>query len=231
MSNRATTRPSGGSDGKRLNAYVYDIVRERLLDGHWSAGESIAVDALRIELGVSKQPVMDALRRLASDDLVEIFPQVGCRVPEYERKDLADFFAIFAAAEGEASAISARRRSEARLVDLELINDRIGKISAKSTANDRSQEYRRLNRDFHSVVLDMADSAFATRVSRRMWDMSDLLINTVDASHPLSSEIADRHQDHVNIIEALRARDENAARELMSAHILRNIPMLEAVHG
>lgn len=229
MTNRGAARQPVGAHGKRLSSHVYDVVRERLLDGHWAAGESIAVDALRTELGVSKQPVMDALRRLASDDLVEIIPQVGCRVPFFERKDLADFFVIFASAEGEATAISARRRSDSKLIDLELINERIGRISPKASADDRAREYRLLNRQFHSVVLDMADSASATRVSRRMWDMSDLLINTVGVTHPLSSEIAERHDDHVRIIAALRDRDENAARAIMTAHILRNIPMLEAV--
>jgi DNA-binding GntR family transcriptional regulator len=205
---------------------VYDVVRERLLDGRWRAGESIAVDALRLELGVSKQPVMDALRRLASDDLVEIIPQVGCRVPVYERTDLADFFTIFASAEGEATAISARRRNDRDLAELQVINDRIARIEKKSTADDRAREYRRLNRDFHSVVLDMADSAFASLVSRRMWDISDLLINTVVGSHSVGDEIDERHDDHARIIEALHDRDEGAARQFMAAHILRNIPML-----
>jgi DNA-binding GntR family transcriptional regulator len=226
VANAGATRRSASADGRRLNSYVYDVVRERLLDGCWRAGESIAVDALRLELGVSKQPVMDALRRLASDDLVEIIPQVGCRVPVYERTDLADFFTIFASAEGEATAISARRRNDADLAALQVINDRIGRIEKKSTADDRAREYRRLNRDFHSVVLDMADSAFASLVSRRMWDISDLLINTVVGSHSVGDEIDERHHDHARIIEALRDRDEGAARQFMRAHILRNIPML-----
>jgi DNA-binding GntR family transcriptional regulator len=224
---RPNTRNSVGSDGKPLKSYVHDVVRERLLDGRWAAGEFIAVDALRFELGVSRQPVMDALHRLATDDLVEIIPQVGCRVPVYQRKDLADFFAIFAAAEGEATAISARRPNERDLNSLEMINERISRISPKASSDDRAHEYRLLNRDFHSVVLDMADSVFASRVSRRMWDVSDLLINTVGELHPLSSEISERHDDHLRIISALRDRDENAARDLMAAHILRNIPMLE----
>jgi DNA-binding GntR family transcriptional regulator len=210
---------------------VHDIVRERLLDGYWAAGESIAVDALRLELGVSKQPVMDAMHRLATDDLIEIIPQVGCRVPVYQSKDLADFFAIFAAAEGEATAISARRRSENGLSNLELINERISRISPSASVDDRVHEYRLLNRDFHSVVLDMADSVFASRVSRRMWDVSDLLINTVGTLHPISSEISERYDDHLRIISALRDRDETGARDLMAAHILRNIPMLESARG
>lgn len=215
------------SDRQRLGAYVYDVIRERLLDGHWAAGEGIGVGALRLELGVSKQPVMEALRRLAADDLVEIIPQVGCRVPVHGHADVADFFAIFGAAEGEATAISARRRNEGDIVELEIINANISRISTKATAAERAHEYRMLNRRFHSAILDMADSAFASGASRRMWDMSDLLINTVDASRSLSSEITERYEDHVAIIAAIRDRDENQARQLMRDHILRNISMLQ----
>jgi hypothetical protein len=51
-------------------------------------------------LDVSKQPIMDALRRLASDGLVEIIPQVGCRIPVHEPQDVTDFFAVFGGQSG-----------------------------------------------------------------------------------------------------------------------------------
>src|SRR5258708_6127537 len=109
------SRGQYATNGRRLGAYVYDTVKERLLDGQWRAGEFIGVEALRPELEVSKQPVMEAWRGLAGDDLVEIIPQVGCGVPIYPPAEMADFFKLFASLESEAATIAAARRSESEI--------------------------------------------------------------------------------------------------------------------
>src|SRR5664279_6224235 len=115
-------RPIAASSGRRLAPLIYDLIKERLLDGGYQAGERLAVEALKTEFGVSKQPVMDALRRLASDGLVDIIPQVGCRVPTYEPQDVTDFFAIFGGMEGAVAGVAAHRCTPPQLAALESVN-------------------------------------------------------------------------------------------------------------
>ena len=67
------------------------------MEGRYPAGERLPTDDLRVEFGVSKQPVMEALRRLSSDGMVEIVPQVGCRVTRYELQEVEDFYVSSAA--------------------------------------------------------------------------------------------------------------------------------------
>jgi DNA-binding GntR family transcriptional regulator len=215
------------ANGRRLGAYVYDTVKERLLDGQWRAGEFIRVEALKDELGVSKQPIMEALRRLAGDDLVEIIPQVGCQVPIYPANEMSDFFKLFASLESEAATIATARRSESEIARLTGINAQIGVYSDLPDPRDRVHHYRTLNREFHAVILEMAHSPVVTRTSSRMWDMSDLLINASGRTDPLADDIGARHAEHELIIEALRARDAQGVRDQMRAHILRNIAMLQ----
>lgn len=214
------------ADGRRLGSYVYDVIKERLLEGQWQAGESVGVEALRAELGVSKQPVMEALRRLAGDGLVEIIPQVGCRVPVYSVEDITDFFTLFASLEAEATVIAAGRRTDAQIAQLESINAQIAPVPAVAEPEQRVHLYRVLNRQFHGVILGMTRSPVVLRTSSRMWDMSDLLINAAGISHPLADEVGERHADHEQIIAALREPNLRGARQHMRAHILRNIPML-----
>ena len=70
--------------GGRLNHAVYGELRERLLSGRYAAGARLSTEELRTEFGVSKQPVMEALRRLSADGMVEIVPQVGSLVAVHE---------------------------------------------------------------------------------------------------------------------------------------------------
>lgn len=212
--------------GLRRGAVVYNRVKERILDGAWQGGDTIVIDQLREEFGTSKQPVMEALRRLAGEGLVEIIPQVGSRVPIWQPEDMADFFEVFAATESEVTAIAVRRRSQTQLARLIDVNERLSEILALSDDRERIRGYRRLNRDFHGTIRRMTHSALLERTSRGLWDVSDLLISGASLPHTLSVELPDRYEEHKLIIDAIALRDEDAARKAMRDHILRNIPML-----
>jgi DNA-binding GntR family transcriptional regulator len=60
---------------------------------------TVFVEDLANELGVSKQPVMEALRRLSAESFVVITPQVACRVIEYDFDEIFAFFQMMAAVE------------------------------------------------------------------------------------------------------------------------------------
>jgi DNA-binding GntR family transcriptional regulator len=64
--------------------------------------------------------------------------------------------------------------------------------------------------------------------SRRMWDLSDFLINTSGVSQPLSSALDDRHDDHERIRAALHAGDQATARAEMEQHIVGTVDVIRA---
>jgi DNA-binding GntR family transcriptional regulator len=212
-------------NGRRRGELVYDALRERLLAGRWGAGEPILIEEVKTEFGVSKQPVMDAIRRLSAAGLLEVIPQVGCRVPSYPANEAADFFRLFAAAESEVTSIAANRASDTQLQRLVSINRRIGE-ALEDLAGQRTATYMTLNREFHGTIQDMCQSPILGRTSSQMWDMCDLLIMTAGQGNPIAAEIHERYEEHERIIHALRDRDESAARNEMHAHIIRNVPML-----
>ena len=219
-------RPVAVSSGRRLAPVVYDLLKERLLEGEYQAGERLSVEALKAGFGVSKQPVMEALRRLSSEGLVEIIPQVGCRVPVYGSVDVIDFFAIFGGMEGAVAGVAARRCTSAQVDELAAVNDEIGRLIANSDPAARAHGYRVLNRRFHGIIHDMAHSAVVAGISRRMWDMSDLLVDTSGVPQPLASAVPARHDDHELIIRALRERDQAAARRAMENHITGTVSII-----
>jgi DNA-binding GntR family transcriptional regulator len=212
----------------RLNHAVYDQLKERLLDGRYAARERISTEALRTEFGVSKQPVMEALRRLSGDGMIEILPQVGSRVATFTPREVSDFYVMFGGFEGTIAGIAALRRTESQLDELELISRRIARLRSNPDALERAHGYRVLNRDFHRAIHDMAHSRIMAETSRRMWDLSDFLINTSGVPQPLSSALDDRHDDHERIRAALHAGDQNTARAEMEQHIVGTVDVIRA---
>ena len=214
--------------GGPLNHAVYDLLKERLLEGHYAAGTRLPTDDLRLELGVSKQPVMEALRRLSADGMIEIVPQVGCLVTGYDLHEIEDFYLGFGGFEGSIAGIAALRRTDEQLTDLDAISARIDALRAEPDAAVRSRGYRLWNRRFHHAIGAMAQSRVMTETSRRMWDLSDFLINTAGVPQPLSSALDHRHADHERIRAALHAGDHAAAREEMERHIVTTAAVIQA---
>ncbi|GHP19103.1 GntR family transcriptional regulator [Rhodococcus sp. NKCM2511] len=217
--------------GARLSAVLYDTLKGRLLEGVYAAGEKIVVESIRHEFGVSKQPVMDALRRLSSDKLVDIVPQVGVQVVSYTRQEVEDFFTLFGGFEGTIAGVAALRRSDAQLRDLDAVSANVDRLISSEDASVRARGYRVQNREFHAVIHRMAHSRIMAETSQRMWDLSDFLINTTGVHNPLSSALDDRQHDHRSITEAIRAGNQRWAREAMEHHIVGTVEVIRDESG
>ncbi len=214
--------------GERLSSFAYETIKGRLLDGEWAAGQRISLEALKAEFGVSKQPIMDAVRRLASDGLIEILPQVGCRVPTRSLDEVTDFYTMFAGMEGAIASLAAQRWTGSQLDELRAVNAEVTDLAGNADAPARSHGYRVMNRAFHTRIYDMASSRVIADMSRRMWDLSDLLINTAGVPQPLATAVRERAHDHDDICDALAARDAVLAREAMERHIITTIDIIHA---
>jgi DNA-binding GntR family transcriptional regulator len=206
----------------RLGELAQQEIKGRLLDGIYTPGQKLVVEDLSAEFGVSRQPIMEALRVLSAEGLVTIIPQVGCRVASYGAQEVRDFFALFATMEGAVAALAATRRTDADLRALNEISARIGALLDEEDLTERAHSYRIRNREFHAQIHAMADSAIIADLSRRMWNLSDFLINTAELTNPLHS-IARRHLDHQSVQQALEAKDGELARRTMEDHILANV--------
>ncbi|GAA1997004.1 GntR family transcriptional regulator [Microbacterium pumilum] len=198
---------------------IYEVLRERLVSGEYPQGARISVEEVRAELAVSKQPVMQALRQLSADGLVEIIPQVGSVASIYPVREIADFYDVFAGIEGAAAAAAASRRDDEQLSELREISTRIASLRGHPDPGFRSHHYRNLNRDFHGKIHEMARSQIIVESSRRMWDLSDFLIATAGATQPLAGAIGSRHHDHEEVRNAIEQGDADEAREQMASHI------------
>ncbi|WP_199747541.1 MULTISPECIES: GntR family transcriptional regulator [Actinomadura] len=209
-----------GRSGQRLGQVVLDELKERLLDGRYEAGARLSIEELKAEFGVSKQPVMDALRRLETVGIVEIIPQSGCRVAVYSLQEVRDFFKLFGRSEGELAAAAAARRTDEQLRALEDVWQRTEDLGAGPDPETRRRGYRGLNREFHLTIHRMAHSRIMAELSERMWDMSDFFIATFGSARLMADAVRERNHDHDVIRHAIRSRKAEVARVAMESHIV-----------
>jgi DNA-binding GntR family transcriptional regulator len=207
---------------------VLDELKERLLDGRYPVGSRISIEEVKAEFGVSKQPVMEAMRRLEVTGLVQIVPQSGCRVASYTAQEVRDFFNLFSRFEGEVAAAAAERRADAQLADLDDAWQRIADLEELADPAERARRYRHLNREYHLVIHSMSQSRVMANLSERMWDLSDFLVTTIGGIQQLSSSVPNRNHDHDFIRTAIRSRNPDVARAAMESHIAGTVAAFSA---
>lgn len=226
VSNQLDTEASGAASGSihrrrsGLTEHVYAYVKEQILAGRFQQDTWIPVEQVAADLAVSRQPVMDALKRLAMEGFTTIIPQVGCRIRAYSPGEIADFYRLFAEGEALVAELAARRATAADIIGLKAISAHIGELASHELDRlELARLYRGLNRRLHLEIRRIARSFAVTEVVETLGDRSDFFVATAHA--PIFADrLRSAHQEHEEVLSAIIRRDAAMAGRVMHAHIL-----------
>lgn len=199
----------------RASEKAYREIREQLLRGAFKPGERLVEDELAALCGVSRTPIREALRRLASDMFVRQVPNHGTFVIETSENDVEDLFDLRAMLEGYAAARAARRVTAAALEQLDAEVARIDDaLSARGAYY--LDTFLDANRRIHALIVGLAESE-RLRIMLGSLTEQSVVLGTL---HRYSMEDLKRsNAHHKEIVAALRAGDATWAQAIMIAHI------------
>jgi DNA-binding GntR family transcriptional regulator len=203
-----------------LAEHCYESVLEQLLDGSLRPGEQLPIETLCTSLGVSRHPLMEAVKRLEYEGFITIAPQVGCRVVETDASDVHDFFGFFAAAEALCARHAAERRTPEgarRMAELCRASEA---LCAQEDERERSRGYRALDERLHAEIRRVGRSRIVDQISSRLWHRADFLVTSIVGPHIHSERLDTAHAEHERIVHAVAAGDGDAAARLMQDHVL-----------
>jgi DNA-binding GntR family transcriptional regulator len=201
-------------EGRRKGDAIYQALKRQLLRGEYELGAALSVVDLAESVGASRQPVMEALKRLESEGFVRIIPQVGCRVVTPTTDEVRDFYEVFATMEGLVSRFAAERREPGDIEELKRASDALS-LGAGSFDSSR---YAELNRAFHGLIHRCAKSRPAREAAEMYWDRSDFLI--ASTRPPFWQENVDHAQaEHEGLRDAVVAGAGKRAQKLAYEHI------------
>ena len=202
--------------GRRKVDVAYEAIKSALITGTYEFGTELSVTELAATVGASRQPVMEALKRLQNERFVEIIPQVGCRVAMPLPSEVQDFYEVFATMEGLVSRLAAERRSEP---ELKRLNEAISHLGSALRGNSfDSARYAALNREFHGLIHRCAKSREARLAAEMYWDRSDFLISSTRPPF-WRGNLRRAQSEHKKLYEAVRDGDAVAAQEHAISHI------------
>lgn len=199
-------------NGRNLSSRVYDVLEESILSGRYPVGAALTELGLSADLGTSRTPVREALRRLEQEGLVHLIPNKGAVVVGITTDDLIDIYRIRMRLEGLAAARAAEKRSAedaARLTE-------IVELSEFYIARGDAARLRDLDSNFHDLV-------YLAGGSRMISSTLSHLHHKISRYRAMAlgnpGRVVESVREHRAILEAILAHDANAADDLASRHV------------
>ncbi|MEV6605953.1 GntR family transcriptional regulator [Kutzneria sp. NPDC051319] len=186
------------------------VLRELVLTGEIAAGERINEVGLAQRLGISRGPLREAIRHLASEGLLVLTPNRGAHVPVADNTGVHALFELRSALECAAARLAAARRTDADLT-------RMREVSAASRAAFTTGEFPyRLDLAFHGALLEAARSPLVAEQVRLAQQRVVLLRAAKELTFSHEQASIDEHDV---LIEAIGDQDADRAAAVMATHL------------
>ena len=205
---------------KLINRPLYEDVAERLrtqifahelAPGSWLDEQSLAQ-----QFGISRTPMREAIKVLASEGLVTTKMNRGAYVTEVDRQDLEQIFTILSLLEGQAAKETALIATEEHLTQLDNLHHRLEKAAA-----DRDiEQFFEVNVKFHDLIQEIAGNKWMNGV---IADLRKVLKLQRRDSLSRSGRLQNSLLEHREILQAILKRDSVEAEAAMRKHLARGL--------
>jgi len=210
---------------KPLREIVFESLREAIISGVLKPGERMMEIQLADEMGVSRTPVREAIRKLELEGFVVMIPRKGAYVAGISLKDIADVFEIRAALEGLAAGLAAERITEEELEEMERMMVR----KAEIIENNDLESIVEVDTAFHDILFKASRNERLVQILSNLREQIQRFRTT---SLAVPGRMKEALEEHRKIVEVLSERNVVLAQSLATEHIenAENV-MLEALRN
>ncbi len=209
-----------------LRRQAYDALKRAITEMDvYGQLDPIRLDERQLsqKLGVSRTPIREALTLLEQEGFVRAAPRRGIYVVRKSKKELCEMIVVWAAFEGMAARLAAKRATDEQLKDLEELFNRF----KEEPLCDQVNEYRDANIAFHRYIIKLGGCDLIAEMTRNLF-IHLRAIRTMSLGADIRAARAIK--EHGAIVDALTARDADLAERLVRDHALGLAALVEK-HG
>lgn len=200
------------ADEQSLADRAYYAIREWIVTLDLAPGSVVNERELMERLGVGRTPVREALRDLAREQLVDVFPRRGMFVSGVDVGDIAGLSEVRRVLEGEAARLAAERRNDGDREETQALIDelarRAGEHDERRLIDLDQRIHRHVARCAHNPFLEATLEEYYV-LALRIWFLA---LERVALDEAI--------EEHHAILEAIRDGDADRAAEVMQAHVV-----------
>jgi DNA-binding GntR family transcriptional regulator len=194
-----------------LRELVFDALREAIIQGRLKPGERLMEIQLAEELGVSRTPVREAIRKLELEGFLVMIPRKGAYVAGISVKDIVNIFEVRAALESLAAGLAAERITEEELEQLERALVYISEASANNLSAVVQTDI-----SFHELIYKASRNQRLVQIVTHLQEQIQRF-RTASLAQPGRTRTV--IEEHRKIVEAISERNVELARTLAREHI------------
>ncbi|MDB5536824.1 MAG: transcriptional regulator, GntR family [Devosia sp.] len=196
-----------------LHLNVSDALRDMIVAGDLAPGSKVREPELCERFGISRTPLREALKVLASEGLIQLMPRRGAYVAQITQAEIDELFPIMAALEALAGELAVARLTDKDISKFRKLHDQL--FACHVSGNEK--DYLRLNREIHRELFTVA----ANSALQAMYEQLLVRTHAVRFVARKSSEQWGRAvEDHRAILAAIEERDGKRLAELLRDHLL-----------
>ena len=205
---------------KLINRPLYEDVAEKLREqifahelapGSWLDEQSLAA-----AFGISRTPMREAIKVLASEGLITTKMNKGAYVTEVDRRDLEQIFTVLSLLEGQAAKETAMKATEDQLTQLDNLHHRL----EKAAADRDTGQFFEINVKFHELIQEIAGNKWMNGVIE---DLRKVLKLQRRDSLSRNGRLMSSLIEHREILQAILKRDPQEAELAMRKHLARGL--------
>jgi DNA-binding GntR family transcriptional regulator len=206
MATNSTTKREGS-----LADQAYIGLRDRLLTLEIAPGDPIDEDRLAAELEMGRTPVREAIKRLALEDLIEVFPRRGTFASDIQLTDLSAISEVRSELEGYAAGLAANRWGSADEPGFDELLKKLKTVKRSGNSPDKME----LDSEVHRFVYGCTRNPYLESTLSRFFNLSVRIWYFVLNRLPDAYSV----DEHRELLEAIRKRDEDGSRKIAVQHV------------
>ena len=204
-----------------LDQKAYQIIKQMIIERKLLPGEKIPQEKLAHELGISRTPLVSALKYLEKEKLVEAKPRRGFFVRYFTKQEMVSIFELREVLEGLAARRAALYINEAKSNKLRGFFKSFSRTNAITDISGYAKE----DRSFHNYVTEIGAKEFLKSILQTFNIIS--FSYQVVSSEGLVRSPSETIEEHLAIIDAICLKNAEKAEEMMRSHFKKSIARLK----
>jgi DNA-binding GntR family transcriptional regulator len=200
------------ADARSLSDRAYYAIRELIVTLELPPGSVVSERELMERLGLGRTPVREALRDLARERLVDVYPRRGIFVSGVDVGDIAGLSEVRLALESQAAGLAAERRNNADRIATEMLLEELERTADEHDERRLIELDQRIHRHVyhctHNPFLEATLEEYYV-LTLRIWFLALDRVERLD----------DAIREHRELLEAIRDRDAERAEAVMRLHV------------
>ena len=199
------------------NFVIYDQIINSLIQHEYEMGEQILLDSFAEKYGVSRTPVVQAVKLLASDGILEILRNGRVRVPEYTSEQISQICDVRTHLEHYALDLIFRNASPQDFSKDEQTLEEIALLSKTYSDSGNYLEFNKTDLKFHKLLVSFSCNEFLIDIYKRIQNRF-IVANYLFV--PLCGrDFTTAAESHLAFMEAFKQKDLSKCKQILEDHI------------